>query len=109
MRNRIGLLVVLMAASVAGGAYAQSGNSGERPGFQRRDGGERLSGEERQRLREDLRRQHNPGGGQQDGAQQGSDTRSGRYAEWQRLSPQQREDVRRDMRNANRNLDRRRH
>lgn len=103
MRNGMKLLVVLMAATFAGGAHAQSRHAGERPGFQRGDGGARMSGEERQRLREDLRRQHNPGGGPQ-----GGEERAGRYAEWQRLSPQQREDIRRDMRNANRNLDRRR-
>ncbi len=103
MRMRTGLLLVLLTAAVAGQAHAQSDNGRER--FQRRDGDGRMTGEERQRLREDLRRQHaNPGGG----AQQGSEERARRYAEWQRLSPEQREGVRRDMRNANRNLDRRR-
>ena len=102
MRIRTGLLLVLLVAAAAGQAHAQSDN--ERDRFQRRDGG-RMSGEERQRLREDLRRQHAAPDG---GAQQGSEERARRYAEWQRLSPAQREGIRRDMRDANRNLDRRR-
>jgi len=41
------------------------------------------------------------------GAADGCQARSG-YAEWQRLSPEQREGIRRDMRDYNRDFDRRR-
>ena len=58
----------------------------------------------RQRLREDLQRQH-PGPGR---AEPASDERARRYAEWQRMSPEQREGIRREMRDANRDFDRRR-
>ncbi len=108
MRMRTGFIVgllVAMAGVAAGTSHAQSDAGRDRPGVQRRDGGGRMTGEERQRLRDDLRRQHaEPGGG----AQQGRDERGGRYAEWQRHSPEQREAIRRDLRDANRNLDRRR-
>ncbi len=97
-------LVLALAAAAAGTALAQpSGWRGERrPEW----GNGRMSGEERQRLREDLQRQ------QVDPRRQGGDPageeRARRYAEWQRMSPEQREGIRRDMRDYNRDFDRRR-
>ncbi|MSP98538.1 MAG: hypothetical protein EXR29_15240 [Betaproteobacteria bacterium] len=94
--------VTLAAASVT--ALAQPVAGRERQGWQRHDGSGRMSGEERQRLREDVQRQHaNPQRGARDS---GGEERARRYAEWQRLSPEQREGVRRQMRDANRDFDR---
>ena len=97
------MLVALLIAATAGTAFAQQpGGRGER----RQDwGGGRMSGEERQRFREDLQRQY------PDPRRAGdphADERARRYAEWQRMSPEQREGIRRDMRDYNRDFDRRR-
>lgn len=99
MRMLTPILLALMLAASAGTAFAQPAGGG----YQRRDGGGRMSHEDRQRLREDLQRQHaNPRG------DSGSEERARRYAEWQRLSPEQRAGIRREMRDANRNMDRQR-
>jgi Ni/Co efflux regulator RcnB len=101
MRQAVRTLVLLLAVATAGTAFAQPQGD---PRGRRHDGGSgRLSGEERQRLREDVQRQHS--GPQRD---PGGEERARRYAEWQRLSPEQREGIRRDMRNANRDYERRR-
>lgn len=96
------LALLLSVTAIAPAAFAQP--HGARPDRLRHDGGGgRMSGEERQRLREDLQRQHaGPRGG--DAA---NEERARRYAEWQRLSPEQREGIRREMRDANREFDRR--
>ena len=92
-----------LVAAVAGPAIAQA--QGGPPQGRRQDwGAGRMSGEERQRLRDDLQRQH-PDPRRVD---PGSDERARRYAEWQRMSPEQREGIRRDMRDANRDFDRKR-
>lgn len=101
MRQAVRTLVLLLAVATAGTAFAQP--QGGPPGRRHDGSGGRLSGEERQRLREDVQRQH--AGPQRD---PGSEERARRYAEWQRLSPEQREGIRRDMRDANREYDRRR-
>ena len=96
-------LLAVLATVVTVTAFAQA--PGAPPPGRRHDfGGGRMSGEERQRLREDLQRQH-PGPGR---AEPASDERARRYAEWQRMSPEQREGFRREMRDANRDFDRRR-
>jgi hypothetical protein len=94
-------IVALLIAASAGTAFAQPpGGRGER----RHDwGGGRMSGEERQRFREDLQRQDPRRGGDPY-----AEERARRYAEWQRMSPEQREGIRRDMRDYNRDFDRRR-
>jgi len=106
MQNVLKLAVlILMAAAVsvpAGAAYAQA--PGGRDRVRHDGGGGRMSGEERQRLREDLQRQH----ADPRRADPGGEERARRYAEWQRMSPEQREGIRREMRDANRDFDRRR-
>jgi hypothetical protein len=94
-----------LAAATAGTALGQPpGGRGER----RYDwGGGRMSGEERQRLREDLQRQQHFEPRRYSG-DPGGEERARRYAEWQRMSPEQREGIRRDMRDYNRDFDRRR-
>ena len=102
MLQVVRLVLAMIIAAAAGTALGQPPDPrGER----RHDGGGgRMSGEERQRLREDLQRQHpDPRRGDPAGEE-----RARRYAEWQRLSPEQREGVRRDMRDYNRDFDRRR-
>lgn len=105
MRPVIRSLLALLLAISAGTAFAQP------PGgpYERRQewgGGGRMSGEERQRLREDIQRQQvYPRRGPD---YSGGDDRARRNAEWQRLSPEQREGIRRDMRDYNRDFDRRR-
>lgn len=102
MRPIAKLMIALLIAATAGTALGQPPDGrGER----RQDwGGGRMPIEERQRFREDLQRQQfappqrDPYG----------EERARRYAEWQRLSPEQREGVRRDMRDYNRDFDRRR-
>ena len=99
MRPIVRFMLAVLVAVAAGTAIAQPPPGGDRRGW----GGGRMSGEERQRLREDLQRQHSdprrdPGG----------EDRARRYAEWQRMSPEQREGIRREMRDANRDFDRRR-
>jgi hypothetical protein len=95
-------LALTLAATAAGTALGQPPG-----GRERRDwSAGRMSGEERQRLREDLQRQ--PVDPRRYGAEPGHDERPGRYAEWQRMSPEQREGIRRDMRDYNRDFDRRR-
>ena len=96
------MLAVTLAAA-AGTTLAQQGP----PGRERRPdwGGGRMSGEERQRFREDLQRQQH---GDPRRADPAGEERARRYAEWQRLSPEQREGIRRDMRDYNRDFDRRR-
>jgi hypothetical protein len=66
-----------------------------------------MSGEQRQRFREDLQRQYQYSDPRRRGDPVGEE-RARRYAEWQRLSPEQREGIRRDMRDYNRDYDRRR-
>lgn len=66
-----------------------------------------MSGEDRQRFREDLQRQQQYADPRRRGDPAG-DERARRYAEWQRMSPEQREGIRRDMRDYNRDYDRRR-
>jgi uncharacterized membrane protein len=110
--NPMGLVVrfvgALLVAAAAGSALAQP-PGGPPPGRRQDWAGGRMSGEERQRLREDLQRQHpNPARADPGRADPGRDERARRYAEWQRLSPEQREGIRREMRDANRDFDRRR-
>jgi len=94
----------LLVAAAAGSALAQPPPGGPPPGRRQDWAGGRMSDEERQRLREDVQRQHaNPRR-----ADPGGEERARRYAEWQRLSPEQREGIRREMRDANRDFDRRR-
>lgn len=99
MRTLTRLVLALLIAAAAETALAQP------PGARRPEGG-RMSGEERQRFREDLQRQ------QADPRRNAGDPnnaeRARRYAEWQRMSPEQREGIRRDMRDYNRDHDRRR-
>lgn len=105
MRPVVRLLLVLLVASTAGTALAQP--PGGRPDRRQNWGGGRMSGEERQRFREDLQRQPQYADPRRRGDPAGED-RARRYAEWQRLSPEQREGIRRDMRDYNRDYDRRR-
>ena len=103
MRNVYRLVVAVLLAANAMTAFAQPPGGRDRP---RHDGGGgRMSGEERQRLREDLQRQH---ADPRRGGDPAGDERARRYAEWQRMSPEQREGIRREMRDANREFDRRR-
>lgn len=99
MRLLARMVLATLIAATAGTAFGQPP-----PGGRRAEGG-RMSGEERQRFREDLQRQPDPrrGGGDPNNAE-----RARRYAEWQRMSPEQREGIRRDMRDYNRDHDRRR-
>ena len=96
------IIVAMLIAATAGTALGQpTGGPGER----RQDwGGGRMSGEERQRFREDLQRQ-NPD--PRRGADPYAEERARRAAELQRMSPEQREGLRRDMREYNRDHDRR--
>ena len=104
MRLVARLMLALLVAVATGAAFAQGPNGP--PGGRPDAGAGRMSGEERQRLREDLQRQHaDPRRAAGDPA---NEERARRYAEWQRLSPEQREGVRREMRDANRDFDRRR-
>ena len=113
MQTVVRLVLAMLIAATAGSAFAQPpggrgdrGDRGDRRQYQQNWGGGRMSGEERQRFREDLQRQYpDPRRGPIDpyGAE-----RARRYAEWQRLSPEQREGIRRDMRDYNRDFDRRR-
>lgn len=99
MQTLTRMVLALLIAAAAGAAFAQP------PGGRRPEAG-RMSGEERQRFREDLQRQQadpRHGGGDPNNAE-----RARRYAEWQRMSPEQREGIRRDMRDYNRDHDRRR-
>ena len=106
MRNTarpvVRIVIALLIAATAGSAFGQApGDRGER----RHDGGGgRMSGEDRQRFREDLQRQPDP----RRGGDPYAEDRARRYAEWQRMSPEQREGIRRDMRDYNRDFDRRR-
>lgn len=95
------IIVAMLVAASAGNAL------GQMPGGERRQdwGGERMSGEDRQRFREDLQRQ-NPD--PRRGADPYAEERARRAAELQRMSPEQREGLRRDMRDYNRDHDRRR-
>ena len=104
MRPIATLATALLVAITAGTALAQPpGGRGER----RQDWGSgRMPSEERQRFREDLQRQ--PVDPRQGGGDPGGADRARRYAEWQRMSPEQREGIRRDMRDYNRDYDRRR-
>ena len=97
-------LALTLAAATAGSALAQ--NWGVPPDRRQEGAGGRMSGEERQRLREDLQRQQ--GDQRRPGGDPGGEERARRYAEWQRMSPEQREGIRRDMRDYNRDTDRRR-
>ena len=92
------LVLAMLITAAVGTAFAQP------PGGRRPEGG-RMSGEERQRLREDLQRQQ---ADQRRGGDPNSAERARRYAEWQRMSPEQREGLRREMRDYNRDHDRRR-
>ncbi len=99
MRLLARLVLAMLFAATAMTALGQP-----QPAGRRLEGG-RMTGEERQRFREDLQRQPDPrrGGEDPNGAE-----RARRYAEWQRLSPEQREGVRREMRDYNSDHDRRR-
>ena len=101
MQPVVRLLVAMLIAATAGTALGQP-PAGQRPP---NGVGGRMSGEERQRFREDLQQQ-NPD--PRRGAVNPNDERARRYAEWQRMSPEQREGIRRDMRDYNRDIDRRR-
>jgi hypothetical protein len=96
---------LVLAAVTAGTALAQP--QGGRQDRRHDWGGGRMSGEERQRFREDLQRQQQVDPRRYGGDPAGEE-RARRYAEWQRLSPEQREGIRRDMRDYNRDFDRRR-
>jgi hypothetical protein len=99
------VLVLVLTAATAGSALAQ-GWDGRHDRRQEWGGAGRMSGEERQRLREDIQRQHiDP---RRQGGDFAGEERARRYAEWQRMSPEQREGIRRDMRDYNRDYDRRR-
>ncbi len=104
MRPIAKLMIALLIAATAGTAFGQQPPGGRDQRRQEWGGGGRMPTEERQRFREDLQRQQfappqrDPYG----------EERARRYAEWQRLSPEQREGVRRDMRDYNRDFDRRR-
>jgi len=99
MRLLARLVLTMLIAATAGTAFGQPPPGGRRP-----DGG-RMSGEERQRFREDLQRQPDP---RRSGGDPNNADRARRYAEWQRMSPEQREGLRREMRDYNRDHDRRR-
>lgn len=103
MRLFVRSVLAVLVTAVTATAFAQAPGAPQ-PERRQDSGGGRMSGEERQRLREDLQRQH-PGPGR---AEPASDERARRYAEWQRMSPEQREGIRREMRDANRDFDRRR-
>jgi hypothetical protein len=102
MRLVVRFVLAVLVASAARTALAQA--PGGPPPGRRHDGGARMTGEERQRLREDLQRQH----ADPRRAEPANEERARRYAEWQRMSPEQREGIRREMRDANRDFDRRR-
>ena len=97
------LLLAMLFAATAGTALAQP--PGDRPDRRPDCGGGRMSGEERQRFREDLQRQYQYADPRRRGDPAGEE-RARRNAEWQRLSPEQREGIRRDMRDYNRDFDR---
>ena len=99
MRALVRLTLAMLIAVAAGMAFGQA------PDARRPDAG-RMSGEDRQRFREDLQRQ--PVDPRQGAGDQNNAERARRYAEWQRMSPEQREGIRRDMRDYNRDHDRRR-
>lgn len=103
MRPSVRFALAALAAAITAAAATHAQPPGGRHDRPRHDAGAgRMSGEDRQRLREDVQRQHaHPR--QDEGAE-----RERRYAEWQRLSPEQREGIRREMRDANRDFDRRR-
>ena len=105
VRVLVRLLLAMLVAATAGTVLAQppEGRPDRRPDW----GGERRSGEDRQRFREDLQRQQQYADPRRRGDPAGEE-RARRNAEWQRLSPEQREGIRRDMRDYNRDLDRRR-
>jgi uncharacterized membrane protein len=105
MRSVVRFVLAMLVAATAGAAFAQP--PGGRPDRRHDWGGGRMSGEDRQRFREDLQRQHQYADPRRPGDPAGED-RARRYAEWQRLSPEQREGIRRDMRDYNRDFDRRR-
>ncbi len=104
MQTMVRLLMALLIAATAGTAFGQQLDRDRRPEWG--GGGGRMSDLERQRFREDLQRQYpDPRRGAVD---PNGEERARRYAEWQRLSPEQREGIRRDMRDYNRDFDRRR-
>jgi uncharacterized membrane protein len=105
VRAVVRLLLAVLVAGAAGTAFAQP--PGGRPDRRQNWGGGRMSGEERQRFREDLQRQNQYADPRRRADPAGED-RARRYAEWQRMSPEQREGIRRDMRDYNRDFDRRR-
>ena len=104
--HALALTILLTALLAATSVAALAQPHGARPERLRPDGGGRMSGEERQRLREDL--QHHQAERRQGGGDAAGEDRARRYAEWQRLSPEQREGIRREMRDTNRDFDRRR-
>ena len=105
MRPFFRIVLAMLFAACAGTALAQP--PGERPDRRPDWGGGRMSGEDRQRFREDLQRQQPYADPRRRGDPAGEE-RARRNAEWQRLSPEQREGIRRDMRDYNRDFDRRR-
>lgn len=101
MRPIVNIIIGMLIAATAGTALGQAPGG---PGERRQDwGGGRMSGEDRQRFREDLQRQDPRRGGDPY-----AEERARRAAELQRMSPEQREGLRRDMRDYNRDHDSRR-
>ncbi len=88
------LLAVLLAAG-AGGAYAEQPR--HRPGLHRPDGagGGRMTWEDRQRLREDLRRNDAPD-------RLRDERRDERRERFERMTPEERQRLREDLRNFER-------
>ena len=103
MRLFVRSVLAVLVTAVTATAFAQTPGAPQ-PERRQDSGGGRMSGEERQRLREDLQRQ-DPGPGRTEPT---SDERATPCAEWQPVVPEQREGIRREMRDANRDFDRRR-
>ena len=101
------LLIALLLALALCPALAQPGNPAKRD-FQRQmpppDYGRRMGGEERQRLREQVR---NGQMSRDEARERWREQRARRATEAGRLTPEEREKLRRDVLEANRDLPRR--
>ena len=95
------LLLALVASLIplawTGGALADPGRPG--PGFHRPDGGGRMSWEDRQRLRDDLRRGDAPHGFRDVRKERAEGERRERA---ERMTPEERQRLRDDLRNFER-------
>lgn len=91
-RRLSGLLLATLLAASGGAALADPSRPHSHPGFQRPDGaGGRMSWEDRQRLREDLRRNNDAGAREE--------RREARRERFERMTPEERQKLREDLRN----------